>query len=209
MKSLIGKFLFALLFLALTQIPSAQAETAKAIFAGGCYWSMEAVFDPIEGVVSATSGFAGGEAQLPSYQQAVASGAGHVEAVEVVYDPHKISYDKLLDAFWKNIDPTDASGQFCDRGPRYRTAIFYYDNQQKSEAEKSESEVESHLQRKIATQILPAMSFYPAEASEQNFTETHKQQYMKYKMGCGRDRRLREVWGSDKDKKETESGGQQ
>ena len=204
MKSLFGKFLFALMFLALTQIASAQSGTAKAIFAGGCYWSMEAVFDPMDGVLSATSGFAG-----PEDKQVASSPTGHVEAVEVIYDPTKITYEQLLDAFWKNIDPTDASGQFCDRGPQYRTAIFYTDNQQKAAAEKSESDVQTHLQKKVATAVLQAEKFYPAEADQQNFTETHKLQYMKYKNGCGRDRRLREVWGTDnKDNKEKEKGDQ-
>jgi peptide-methionine (S)-S-oxide reductase len=199
MKSLLPKFLFAFAFLTLTHVAYAQSETAKAIFAGGCYWSMEAVFDPMEGVVSATSGFAG-----PEDKQIASSPTGHVEAVEVIYDPKKITYEQLLDAFWKNIDPIDAGGQFCDRGPQYRTAIFYYDNQQKALAEKSESEVQTHLQKKVVTVIMPVEKFYPAEADQQNFTETHKMQYMKYKMGCGRDRRLKEVWGTEK--KPTDNG---
>jgi peptide-methionine (S)-S-oxide reductase len=199
MKYLSHLFLSALLFLSSVPISMAQAKAAKATFAGGCFWSVEAAFESLDGVVSATSGFTGGTPNQPNYQQVSGGSTGHVEAVEIVYDPEKISYQKLLEIFWKNIDPTDAEGQFCDRGPQYRTAIFYHDPQQKVLAEKSEAEVETILQQKVVTSIAPASTFFVAEEFHQDFTKKKKMQYMQYKMGCGRDRRLRQVWGEKKE----------
>jgi peptide-methionine (S)-S-oxide reductase len=156
----------------------AQEKTAKATFAGGCYWCVEEIFDELKGVVSATSGFA----------------APRVEAVEIMYEPDKISYEKLLDLFWKDIDPTDSQGQFCDRGAEYTSAIFYHDEQQKTLAEKSKAEIETILKQKVVTPILPAAKFTPVAAGQQDFYKKNKQQYKQYKIQCGRERRLRELW---------------
>lgn len=182
MKYSLHLFLSALLFLSSPPLSIAQTKTAKATFAGGCFWSVEAAFESQDGVLSATSGF-----------------TEHIEVVEIVYDPGKISYEKLLEIFWKNIDPTDPDGQFCDRGPQYRTAIFYHDSQQKILAEKSGTEIEIVLQQKVVTSIAPASAFLVAEEYHQDFTKKKKMQYMHYKAGCGRDRRLREVWGKKKE----------
>jgi len=157
----------------------AQKKTAKATFAGGCYWCVEEVYDGLKGVISATSGFT----------------TSRVEAVEIMYDPDKISYEKLLDLFWKNIDPTDSQGQFCDRGAQYTSAIFYHDEQQKTLAEKSKAAIETILKQKVVTPILPAAQFTPAKASQQDFYKKNKQQYKQYKIQCGREQRLRELWG--------------
>ena len=156
----------------------AQEKTAKATFAGGCYWCVEEVYDGLKGVISATSGFA----------------TSRVDAVEIMYEPDKISYQKLLDLFWKNIDPTDSQGQFCDRGAQYTSAIFYHDEQQKTLAEKSKAEIETILKQKVVTPILPAAKFTPVAASQQDFYKKNKQQYKQYKIQCGRERRLRELW---------------
>ena len=166
----------------------AQNKTEKATFAGGCYWCMEEVFDKLDGVISATSGFA-----------TSTRSTGKAEAVEVTYDPDKISYEQLLDAFWKNIDPTNTEGQFCDRGPQYRSGIFYHNEQQKAQAEQSKVKTESIFsKKKVETPILPAGQFFPAPASEQDYYKNHAAQYKQYKMRCGRERRLHELWGEEK-----------
>jgi peptide-methionine (S)-S-oxide reductase len=166
----------------------AQNKTEKATFAGGCYWCMEEVFDKLDGVISTTSGFA-----------ASPQSTGKAEAVEVTYDPEKISYQKLLEAFWKNIDPSNTEGQFCDRGPQYRSGIFYHNEQQKTQAEESKLETEKVLsKKKVVTPILPAGQFFPAPATEQDYYKNHAAQYKQYKMRCGRERRLHELWGEDK-----------
>lgn len=157
----------------------AQVKTAKATFAGGCYWCVEEVYDSLDGVISATSGFA----------------TPHVEAVEIMYDSDKISYERLLDLFWKNIDPTDSQGQFCDRGAQYTSAIFYHDKQQKTLAEKSRAAIEAIVKQKVVTPILPARQFTPVKASQQDFYKKNKPQYQQYKTQCGREKRLRELWG--------------
>jgi peptide-methionine (S)-S-oxide reductase len=166
----------------------AQEKTAKATFAGGCYWCVEEVYDGLKGVISATSGFA----------------APRVEAVEIMYEPDKISYEKLLELFWKNIDPTDSQGQFCDRGAEYTSAIFYHDEQQKTLAEKSKAKIEAILKQKVVTPILPAAKFTPVAAGQQDFYKKNKQQYKQYKIQCGRERRLRELWGSKQSLKPNE-----
>jgi peptide-methionine (S)-S-oxide reductase len=166
----------------------AQSKTEKATFAGGCYWCMEEVFDKLDGVISATSGFATSPRST-----------GKAEAVEVIYDPGKISYQQLLNAFWRNIDPSNTEGQFCDRGPQYRSGIFYNNEQQKTQAEQSKAETEKLLsKKKVVTPILPAGEFFPAPASEQDYYKNHTAQYKQYKMRCGRERRLHELWDEDK-----------
>jgi peptide-methionine (S)-S-oxide reductase len=176
---------------------ASSKSRARATFAGGCVWSMEAPFDQLSGVVSTTSGYAGGKEPTPSYQQVASGATGHAEAVQVVFDPAKVSYEKLLAVFWRNIDPFDAGGQFCDRGRQYRTAIFYETEEQRRAAVASRESIEAQgrLPAPIATEIAPLPAFYPAEAEHQDFYLTKVRRYWSYRTGCGRDRRLKEIWG--------------
>jgi peptide-methionine (S)-S-oxide reductase len=169
-------FLVSILFI-LILLNHVQAAENVATFAGGCYWCMEDAMEHVEGVVSVTSGF-----------------ASNVEAVQVVWDPSQTTYEKLLSAFWRNIDPTDAEGQFCDRGPRYESAIFYYDAQQKAAAEKSKDETEKILGKSIVTPIIGGADFRPVPESEQDYSKKKPFEYKQYKMRCGRERRLRSIW---------------
>ena len=185
---------------ALSKESSAGPETrelAKATFAGGCFWCMEEVYDELDGVVSATSGYTGGQKTNPTYEEVSAGITGHAEAVEVVYDPKKISYERLLELFWRNIDPTTPDRQFCDHGTQYRSAIFYHDEKQKRLAEESRKTVERTKPFKdpIVTQIVPASTFYPAEDYHQNFYKRNPIRYKFYKHNCGRAQRLAELWG--------------
>ena len=175
---------------------SAQPQNATATFAGGCFWSMEHVFDDLPGVVSVTVGYAGGSAKHPSYEQVEMGVTGHAESVQVVFDPKAITYDALLEAYWHNIDPTDGSGQFCDHGTQYRPIIFYADEGQKRLAEQSKAALEqSHRFKRVMPQIVPASTFWRGEEDHQHFYKTHAAQYRIYRVGCGRDARLRELWG--------------
>lgn len=171
-------------------------ETAKAVFAGGCFWSVELLFDKVDGVVSTVSGFTGGTKKNPTYDEVVAGTTGHAEAVQVTYDPKKVSYEKLLDVFWRNIDPLTPNGQFCDFGNQYRTAIFYNQETQKRLAEKSKTALQSRFKQPIVTEIVAASRFYPAEDYHQDFHLRNPARYQLYRAACGRDRRLQEVWGS-------------
>ncbi len=173
------------------------AGAARATFAGGCFWCMEPPFDKIPGVISTTSGYAGGSVKDPTYQQVSAGVTGHAEALQVTYDPEKVTYAQLLEVFWHNIDPLDGGGQFCDRGSQYRTAIFYEGAQQKAAAEASKRRLEESgkLPGKIVTEITPLEAFYPAEDYHQNFYKKSFLRYHTYRAGCGRDRRLKELWG--------------
>ena len=173
--------------------PSDQG--AKAIFGGGCFWCMEPPFDKLAGVLSTTSGYIGGRTPNPTYEQVSGGGTGHVEVVQVVFDPSKVSYEKLLDVFWQNVDPIDANGQFCDRGDQYRTAIFYQSEDQQRLAAQSKLEVASHLNQPIATQIVAAGTFYPAEAYHQDYYDKNPVRYKFYRWNCGRDARLEQLWG--------------
>jgi peptide-methionine (S)-S-oxide reductase len=174
-------------------------RSARATFAGGCFWSMEAPFDGIPGVVSTTSGFAGGHVAHPTYQQVAAGTTGHAEVVQVVFDPRKIAYERLLEVFWRNIDPFDGGGQFCDRGSQYRPAIFYEGDDQKQAALASRESLarsaSGRLPGPIVTEIAPLEAFYTAEPQHQDFYLRNVRQYWSYRSGCGRDRRLRELWG--------------
>jgi peptide-methionine (S)-S-oxide reductase len=175
---------------------SAQtAQTATAIFAGGCFWCMEPPFDKTEGVISTTSGYTGGTKVNPTYQEVSAGTTGHFESVKVEYDPSKVSYEKLLDVFWPNVDPFDASGQFCDKGDQYRSAIFYGNETEKQLAEASKKQMEAKLGKPIVTLILPASQFYPAEDYHQDYYEKNPLKYKFYRYRCGRDARLEAVWG--------------
>jgi peptide-methionine (S)-S-oxide reductase len=178
--------------------PVYAKETAKATFAGGCFWCMEKPFDDLPGVISTTVGYTGGTTVNPTYEQVSSGETGHAEAVQVVYDPAKISYEKLLDVFWRNIDPLDASGQFCDQGNQYRSSIFYETARQRNLAEKSKQTLAAsgRFSKPIATQIVAAGNFYPAKAYHQNYYRTNAIKYRFYRFTCGRDQRLSERWGN-------------
>jgi len=175
-----------------------QGESAVATFAGGCFWCMEGPFDELEGVVSTTSGYTGGETDNPTYEQVSAGGTGHTEAVQVVYDPQAISYRELLDVYWRNTDPTTPDAQFCDHGDQYRPAIFYADDDQRQVAEASKKDIErtKTFSASIVTEITPATTFYPAEEYHQDFYTKNPIRYKIYRWNCGRDARLKELWGS-------------
>ena len=179
--------------------PAAAPDTEKgvAIFAGGCFWCTEADFDKVPGVISTTSGYIGGAIQRPSYEQVSGGGTGHLEAVRVVFDMKKTDYATLLEAFWPTVDPVDAGGQFCDRGYHYRSAIFYIDENQKDLAHASRAAlaVSGKLEGEIATLILEAGSFWPAEEYHQDYAKRNPLRYSYYRSRCGRDQRLDEVWG--------------
>lgn len=177
--------------------PAAGALYAKAIFAGGCFWCMEQPYDVLDGVISTTSGYIGGQKKNPTYAEVSAGSTGHTEAVEVVYDPKKVSYEKLLAVFWHNIDPTVTNEQFCDRGSQYRSGIFYLDDEQKKLAEASKAALDKSKPFKapIVTEITRATEFYPAEDYHQDFYIRNPVRYKFYRNGCGRDSRLQQLWG--------------
>jgi len=170
----------------------------KATFAGGCFWCMEEALDKVDGVVSTTSGYTGGRTKNPTYEDVSAGGTGHAEAVEILYDPTKVTYARILDVFWRNIDPTQPNAQFCDHGNQYRSAIFYHDETQKRLAEESKKKLTQSkpFKEPIATEIAPASEFYAAEEYHQNFYEKNPLRYKVYKFSCGRTQRLQELWGS-------------
>ena len=175
----------------------ADRRLEKATFAGGCFWCMEEAFEGVEGVVSVTSGYTGGRKANPDYEEVSAGGTGHAEAVEILYDPAKVSYAKLLEVFWRNIDPTTPDRQFCDGGNQYRSAIFYKDETQKRLAEESKQAVEKSkpFKEPIVTKIVPASAFYVAEDYHQDFYKKNPIRYKFYKYNCGRAQRLAELWG--------------
>jgi len=179
----------------------ARAETpalAKATFAGGCFWCMQPAFDGLPGVVSTQAGYTGGQTVNPTYEEVSTGDTGHAESVEVTYDPKKTTYRKLLDVYWHNIDPTVRDQQFCDSGNQYRTAIFFHDAEQEREALASKAELDKTKPFKdpIVTEIVPASTFYPAEGYHQQYCRTHAIAYGLYRYNCGRDQRLRELWGA-------------
>ncbi|MCB1111341.1 MAG: peptide-methionine (S)-S-oxide reductase MsrA [Chlamydiales bacterium] len=167
----------------------------KATFAGGCFWCMEPPFDKVDGVVETISGYTGGAQENPTYEEVSSGGTGHAESVEVIYDPNKVSYKELLAIYWRNIDPTVKDAQFCDVGSQYRTAIFYHDEKQRQEAEASKAELEAEGRfPAVYTQIVPAGPFYPAEEYHQNYYQKNPYRYKFYRLLCGRDARLKELW---------------
>ena len=176
---------------------AANATQGKAYFAGGCFWCMEEVFENIEGVLSVTSGYMGGTVARPSYEEVSAGRTGHAESVEVVYDPAKVSYQKLLDAFWLNVDPITPNAQFCDHGSQYRAAIFFQTDEEKRTSEISKRAIEqsSRFNDQIVTQIVMASQFYPAEEYHQDFYKKNPIRYKFYKYNCGRAQRLETLWG--------------
>ena len=174
-----------------------DSETSHATLAAGCFWCIEADLEKVEGVISVVSGYTGGTVANPSYKQVSAGRTGHTEAVRVVFDPRVISYGELLEIFWRNIDPTVNDRQFCDVGSQYRAAIFYHDEKQRREAEKSRALIDATkpFSDPIVTEITAATSFYPAEAYHQDYYKKNPIRYAFYRKSCGRDRRLAEIWG--------------
>jgi len=181
--------------------PQGSAPTVEnpgvAIFAGGCFWCTESDFDKVPGVIETTSGYIGGHVDNPTYEQVSAGSSGHIEAVRVRFDPSKTSYAKLLEAFWPTIDPITANAQFCDRGPQYRSAIFYSnaEEQQLAEASKAALDKSGRLPAPVVTEILAASTFYPAEDYHQDYYQRNPLRYNYYRNGCGRDQRLEKLWG--------------
>lgn len=187
---------------------SAQRATAEtAVFAGGCFWCIEADFEKVPGVTGAVSGFAGGTSKDPTYDDVSDGGTGHYEAVQITFDPARVSYDELLRIFFRSVDPTDAGGQFCDRGNSYRTAVFAKPGQ-KAAAEAAKAEAQAALAQKVVTPVLPAGAFYPADEYHQDYYKSSDiiitrfgprskaSAYKLYRKSCGRDARIREVWGA-------------
>jgi peptide-methionine (S)-S-oxide reductase len=177
--------------------PPAPAKTAIATFAGGCFWCVEEAFEKVPGVFSAVSGFIGGTVANPSYNLVMTKTTGHAEAVRVTYDPGKVSYAQLVDWFWRNIDPTQVGGQFCDLGSPYRTGIFYHNEEQKKTAEASRQALQAsgRFTQPIVTEITPAGPFYEAEGYHQDYYKKNPNRYNFYKYGCGRPQRLEQLWG--------------
>lgn len=177
--------------------PPEEPELATAAFASGCFWCTQYDFDQLPGVVSTTTGYTGGWTRRPTYYQVATGRTGHVEALRVQYDPKKISYGKLLDYYWRHVDPLDGNGQFCDRGNEYRPVIFAYSEEQAKEAEASKKALEAsqRFPRPIAVTIAPAGEFWPAEPEHQNYYKTHQWRYFFFRIGCGRDARLEALWG--------------
>lgn len=173
--------------------------TAVAIFAGGCFWCMEPPYDKTEGVISTTSGYTGGTVANPSYKEVSAGGTGHIEAIKVVYDPARVSYEELLHIYWRNIDPIRKNAQFCDEGSQYRSAIFYLGEEQKELAERSKKELEEsgRFSQPIATEIIEAGPFYEAEKYHQDYYVKNPNRYTFYRWSCGRDQRLEQIWGEE------------
>ena len=170
-----------------------------ATFAGGCFWCVESDFEKVDGVIEAVSGYAGGDEVNPTYKQVASGGTGHTEAVQIHYDPDKITYKELLDVLWRHMDPTDANGQFVDRGSQYRPAIFYHDEEQKRIAEESKAELEKsgRFSKPIATEIVPLTKFYTAEDYHQDYYSKNPLRYKMYRYGSGRDQFLKRTWGAD------------
>jgi peptide-methionine (S)-S-oxide reductase len=178
--------------------PQPGPGQAVATFAGGCFWCTESDFDKVKGVVATTSGYTGGNVVNPGYERVSAGGTGHAEAVEVIYDPNKVSYEQLLTFYWRHIDPTVKDAQFCDHGNQYRTAIFVRNDEERKLAEASKEKVEAELKQPIYTQIVDAGPFYAAEDYHQDFYLKNPAKYKFYRWNCGRDQRLEQLWGKPK-----------
>ncbi|KIC40910.1 peptide methionine sulfoxide reductase [Ruegeria sp. ANG-S4] len=203
--------LFALITLAaiLRALPAPAAGTETLTVAGGCFWCVESDFESVPGVIGAVSGYTGGKTANPTYDQVTKGGTGHYEAVQITFDPAKVSRETLLDMFFRSVDPTDAGGQFCDRGDSYRTAIFVSDAGEKSLAETAKANAQAALGQTVVTPILPAGTFYLAEAYHQDYykgdklvltrfgPKRQKSAYKAYRKACGRDARVKQLWGGD------------
>jgi peptide-methionine (S)-S-oxide reductase len=175
----------------------ADKPQETAIFAGGCFWCMEPPFDKLDGVISTTSGYTSGHKDDPSYSEVSAGSTGHTEAVQIVYDPGKVTYTELLKVFWKNIDPIAVNRQFCDAGTQYRSGIYYLNGSQEKAARQSVSQLEKDkpFKEAIATEVVAASTFYPAEEYHQDYYQKNPLRYKYYRYSCGRDQRLSELWG--------------
>ncbi|KZL05501.1 Peptide methionine sulfoxide reductase MsrA [Pseudovibrio axinellae] len=193
------KALAALPLLFAVSLPAQAAKSETAIFAGGCFWCIESDFDKIDGVLKTTSGYTGGRTENPTYKQVSAGDTGHLEALEIKYDPAVVSYEELLTAFWHSVDPTDAGGQFCDRGESYQTTIFATTPEQlaKAKASKKALERSQEIGAPIVTPIRAAATFYDAEGYHQNYYEKNPVRYKFYRYRCGRDQRVKQVWGEN------------
>jgi peptide-methionine (S)-S-oxide reductase len=189
-------FIAACVLAAAVSSAAAQTNTAKAIFAGGCFWCTEADFDKVPGVISTTSGYLNGKTKNPTYKEVSGGGSGHVEAVEIVYDPAKVTFAKLLDVFWRSIDPLVKDRQFCDTGDMYRTGVYYLDDEQKKLAEETKKTVQAKFApRTVYTEIVKADTFYKAEEYHQDYYKKNEARYNFYRWNCGRDQRLEQLWG--------------
>jgi peptide-methionine (S)-S-oxide reductase len=189
-------FALSLVLFALAASAQAQAPSEhRATFAAGCFWCVEADFDKVDGVISTVSGYAGGQLPNPTYSQVSAGTTGHTEVVQIVYDPAKVSYEKLLDVFWRNVDPLVKDRQFCDVGSQYRSAIFVHNDEQRRLAEETKKKVATRFNAPIYTEIVPAGAFYKAEEYHQDYYKKNPARYSFYRWNCGRDRRLQQLWG--------------
>jgi peptide-methionine (S)-S-oxide reductase len=200
-QALLGALLLILGFAIAMQAPrpagaAPDSRFASAVFAGGCFWCTESDFDKVPGVVSTTSGYAGGKSANPTYEQVSGGGSGHIEVVKVVYDPAKVSYQRLVAHFFRTIDPLDGGGQFCDRGSQYRSAIFVANPAERTVAEATKARAAALLKRPVATQILPAARFYAAEGYHQDYYKKNPTKYKYYRWRCGREARLAKIWGN-------------
>lgn len=201
---IVGVLILSTVFLLTLSQPShsnaPDGQYAKAIFAGGCFWCMEPPFDKIDGVISTTSGYTGGHKPNPTYEEVSAGGTGHTEAIEILYDPSKVSYASLLKVYWKNSDPTTSDRQFCDHGNQYRPVIYYSNEEERQLIEDSKKEIEStkSFPENIVTEISPVSEFYPAEDYHQDYYQKNPVRYKFYRYSCGRDQRLEELWGESK-----------
>src|SRR5258707_2961668 len=185
--------------------PPVPPDTAT--FAGGCFWTMEHAYDDLPGVISATSGFMGGTVKNPTYMQVVEGNTGHFEAVQVIYDPAKIKYETLLWTFWHIIDPFQTDGQACDTGPNYNAAVLVRGPEQRRAASATRQQIMDRFHRDVATQVLTAGAFYPAEEYHQDYAKKNPARYGMYRTGCGRDRRLSAIWGDEAGKVSTSATG--
>ncbi len=174
------------------------AETKLATFAGGCFWCMEPPYDKLDGVISTTSGYTGGHKKNPTYKDVSSGTSGHVEVVQILYDPNKVTFEKLLKIYWRNIDPTTPNRQFCDRGAQYRTVIYYHDDEQRRLIEESLTSLKKNkpFNEPIVTEVSKASKFYPAEGYHQDYYQKNPVRYKYYRYACGRDKRLKEIWKS-------------
>lgn len=198
MKMLMITLTASAAMIVMTTFVMAAPGLEKATFAGGCFWCMEHPFDELPGVVSVTSGYTGGHKKNPTYEEVSAGGTGHAESVQIVYDPAKVTYERLLTVFWHNIDPTTKDRQFCDTGHQYRSAIFYHTEEQRLLALESKAQLEKtkSFKEPVVTEIVQATEFYPAEEYHQHYYKKNPIRYKFYRTTCGRDRRLNELWGS-------------
>ena len=185
---------FIIVLLSLTSSFSHTQELKKAYFAGGCFWCMEESFDQVDGVISTISGYSGGHLKNPTYQDVIYKDTGHVEAIEITYNSKKINYEKLLDIYWRNIDPFDSAGQFCDKGKSYRSVIFFQTQLEKELIEKSFKEIENLFKNKVVTLVWKYEIFYPAEDYHQDYYEKNFIRYLMYKKGCKREETLKKIW---------------